>query len=271
MLQRPIVAKSPKSQRVSSCISRRLQFVSRRSLKMKVASRLCLRLGVSHSRPPVDLVSDWQTYLASPEAVAASALSSVISGTGLYEAPANYSSVDFGYGTGSPVTIESELGNVLELESLIDRVESSVVDDTLKATTKILSSFSKKISSEIKRVCMASVCMLNYDLDFELVVKPNDIRVSSFNFGCRSSREQAVTAILAKQIPLVVAGSFENIFSQNSINNALLSLKVPRLIERLRATFTSSDKSPTRRTEWTLTWDVVQSVVKVQGGKNGYR
>ena len=50
---------SLKSQRVSSCISRRLRLVSRRSLKMKVAGRLCLRLGVSHSRPPVDLVSPW--------------------------------------------------------------------------------------------------------------------------------------------------------------------------------------------------------------------
>lgn len=230
---------------------------------MKVASRLCLRLGVSHSRPPVDLVSDWH-----------SALSSVISGTGLYEAPANYSSVDFGYGTGSPVSIESELGNVLEqLESLIDRVESSVVDDTLKATTKILSSFSKKISSEIvfcnadnldtdniypgkytyqddiTEEGIASVCMSNYNLDFESVVKLNDILVSGFNFGCGSSREQAATAILAKKISLVVASSFRNTFSQNSINNALLSLEIPCLIERLQATFTFLDKLLTRQTE----------------------
>ncbi|KAF2187477.1 homoaconitase-like protein [Zopfia rhizophila CBS 207.26] len=237
-----------------------------------------------------------QTYLASPEVVAASALSGVISGTGVYEAPANYSGVDFGYGTGSPVTTESELGNVLEqLESLIDRVESSVVDDTSKATTKILPGFPEKISGEIvfcdadnldtdniypgkftyqddiTKEGMSSVCMSNYDPDFGLVVKPNDILVSGFNFGCGSSREQAATAILAKQIPLVVAGSFGSIFSRNSINNALLGLEVPRLIERLRATFTSSDKLPTRRTGWTLTWDVARSVVKVQEGKNGER
>ncbi|KAH0563158.1 mitochondrial Homoaconitase [Trichoglossum hirsutum] len=235
-----------------------------------------------------------QAYLASPEVVAASALSGVISGTGVYKAPANYSGVDFGYGTGSPVTTESELGNVLEqLESLIDRVESSAVDDTSKAITKILPGFPEMISGEIvfcdadnldtdniypgkytyqddiTEEGMANICMSNYDPDFGLVAKPNDILVSGFNFGCGSSREQAATAILAKKIPLVVAGSFGNIFSRNSINNALLCLEVPRLIERLRATFTSLDKLPTRRTGWTLTWDVARSVVKVQEGKNG--
>src|SRR5262249_2028789 len=58
MPQRLIAARSLKSQRVSSCISRRLRLESKRSLKMKVAGRLCLTLVVSHSQPPVDPVSD---------------------------------------------------------------------------------------------------------------------------------------------------------------------------------------------------------------------
>jgi homoaconitate hydratase len=238
-----------------------------------------------------------QAYLASPEVVAASALMGVISGPGVYKAPANYSGVDFGYGTGSPVTTESELGNALEqLESLIDRVESSAGDDTSKATTKILPGFPEKISGEIvfcdadnldtdniypgkytyqddiTEEGMASVCMSNYDPDFGLVVKPNDILVSGFNFGCGSSREQSATAILAKKIPLVVAGSFGNIFSRNCINNALLGLESLRLIKRLRATFSNaSPKVATRRTGWTLTWDVARSVIEVQEGENGER
>ncbi|KAI3393771.1 hypothetical protein diail_3730 [Diaporthe ilicicola] len=239
---------------------------------------------------------DALAYLASPEVVAASALNGTISGTGQYEAPENYSGVEYGYGTGLPPTTESELSNALEqLESLIDRVESSVGDDTAKATTQILPGFPEKITGEvvfcdadnldtdniypgkytyqddITKEGMAQVCMSNYDPDFGSVAKPNDILVSGFNFGCGSSREQAATAILAKQIPLVVAGSFGNIFSRNSINNALLGLEVPRLIERLRATFTRSDKTPTRRTGWTLTWDVARSVVQVQEGENGDR
>ncbi|CCF38493.1 homoaconitase [Colletotrichum higginsianum] len=231
-------------------------------------------------------------YLASPEVVAASALSGVISGTGVYEVPENYAGVEFGYGTGAPATTESQLGNVLEqLESLIDRAESSVGNsDAETTTTQILPGFPEKISGEIV-FCdadnldtdniypgksatssgeegMANVCMSNYDPNFKVITKPNDILVSGFNFGCGSSREQAATSILAKQIPLVVAGSFGSIFSRNSVNNALLGLEVPRLIERLRATF-GSDKVLTRRTQWTLTWDVARSVVQVQEGEGG--
>ena len=241
---------------------------------------------------------DALAYLGSPEVVAASALNGVISGPDVYKIPENYSGVEFGYGTGAPATTESQLSNVLEqLESLIDRVETSVGDDATKATTQILPGFPEKITGEIvfcdadnldtdniypgkytyqddiTKEGMAQVCMSNYDPEFGAVAKPNDVLVSGFNFGCGSSREQAATAILAKQIPLVVAGSFGNIFSRNSINNALLGLEVPRLVERLRATFppTADNKQLTRRTGWTLTWDVARSVVEVQEGKDGER
>lgn len=237
-----------------------------------------------------------QAYFASPEVVASSALRGVISGPGVYTSPANYSGVDFGYGTGLPTAGESKPGNVLEQpEPPTDRVESPAADDSPKTSTKILPGFPEKISGEIvfcdmdnldtdniypgrftyqddmTRDDMARVCMLNYDPDFGQVVKHNDILVSGFNFGCGSSREQAATATLAKQIPLVVAGSLGNIFSRNSINSALLGLELPRLIERLRATFASSDKASTRRTGWTLTWDVARSVVEVQEGRDGDR
>jgi homoaconitate hydratase len=75
-----------------------------------------------------------------------------------------------------------------------------------------------------------------------------------------SSRKQAATAILARDIPLVVAGSLRNIFSRNSINNALVSLEIPDLIERLRESFKDDAERPlTRRTGWKLLWDVRRS------------
>jgi homoaconitate hydratase len=89
-----------------------------------------------------------EAYLSSPEIVAASALNGFISGTRTYDVPADYSGVKYGYGTGAPVTAETELGNVLEqLESLIDRVESSTAEET--ATTSILPGFPDKITGEI--------------------------------------------------------------------------------------------------------------------------
>ncbi|KAK0366013.1 mitochondrial Homoaconitase [Friedmanniomyces endolithicus] len=154
---------------------------------------------------------------------------------------------------------------------------------------------------------MATVTMENYDRDFGLVARAGDILVSGFNFGCGSSREQAATAILAKKIPLVVAGSFGNIFGRNSINNALMGVEVPKLIRRLRESFSDGSKSskldkaspstpitePTQnkqsldspppapmsppamasrltvRTGWTFTWDVRRSRVVVVEGDGG--
>jgi len=118
---------------------------------------------------------------------------------------------------------------------------------------------------------MAEVCMENYDKAFGAVARAGDILVSGFNFGCGSSREQAATAILAKKIPLVVAGSFGNIFSRNSINNALMGVEVPRLVQRLRETFKGdgADKALTRRTGWKLVWDVRRSKVVVTEGEGG--
>jgi homoaconitate hydratase len=147
---------------------------------------------------------------------------------------------------------------------------------------------------------MAEVCMENYDPTFGSIAKKGDILVSGFNFGCGSSREQAATAILAKGIPLVVAGSFGNIFSRNSINNALMGVEVPKLITRLREAFSASsdalassaeitepegnkqsldspppaplkkmEKTLTRRTGWTLEWDVRRSLVTVKEGPDG--
>ena len=154
-------------------------------------------------------------------------------------------------------------------------------------------------SSDPKK--MATVTMENYDKNFGAVAKEGDILVSGFNFGCGSSREQAATAILAKGIPLVVSGSFGNIFSRNSINNALMGVEVPKLIERLRAVFgdgkvggtgkaaitepkeneQSLDSPPTApeskpkdrpltvRTGWHFTWDVGRSQVVIREGEGG--
>jgi homoaconitate hydratase len=114
---------------------------------------------------------------------------------------------------------------------------------------------------------MAEVCMENYDSSFRDIARAGDVLVGGFNFGCGSSREQAATAILAKKIPLVVAGSFGNIFSRNSINNALMSVEVPRLVQRLRERFSKgsdgADAQLTRRTGWKLLWDVRRSKVVV--------
>lgn len=117
---------------------------------------------------------------------------------------------------------------------------------------------------DVKREDMAAICMENYDTEFRTIAKAGDVLVSGFGFGTGSSREQAATALLAKQIPLVVAGSFSNVFSRNSINNALMGLEMPDLVPHLRETFADDPAKPlTRRTGWKLVWDVRRSKIIV--------
>ena len=270
---------------------------------------------------------DAHAYLASPEVVAASALSGVISGPGAFQVPTDWSGVEHGFGTGMPRTTENDLNDLLQqMESLIERSESVV--DASEAAVEVLPGFPERISGEIvfcdadnintdgiypgsltyqdyvSKEDMARACMRNYDPEFKNIARPNDILVAGRSFGVGSSREQAATAILAKQIPLVVASSFGNIFARNSINNALMGLEVPRLVERLRSHFSSESTSSsssstskpaipeptaneqsldtpppgpvepherrlTRRTGWMLMWDVARSVVEVQEGPGG--
>lgn len=284
---------------------------------------------------------DAKAYLASPEVVAASALSGKISGPGWFQAPEGYAGVRRGEGDGIPdekrmMTIEDMLEKAIkDAEAAIDtfdadeRAEQTSNTTTTSTTepetlTEILPGFPEKISGEIvfcdadnintdgiypgkytyqddvTREKMAQVCMENYDPGFSQTARAGDILVSGFNFGCGSSREQAATALLAKGIPLVVAGSFGNIFSRNSINNALMGVEVPKLAHRLREAFSPDPPSPsssnppitepsnnsesldspppappappkqlTRRTGWSLEWDVRRSMVTVQEGLGG--
>ena len=84
---------------------------------------------------------------------------------------------------------------------------------------------------------MAQVVMENYDPQFTARTTPGDVLVGGFNFGTGSSREQAVTALKAKGIPLVIAGSFSQTYLRNAFNNGFLCIEAPELVRQLRANF----------------------------------
>lgn len=284
---------------------------------------------------------DAKAYLASPEVVAASALSGMISGPGWYEKPVGVEKVVLGEGNGNmeedkALSIEEALDKLIaQADSIISSAEEKILGTSSAPSgpedndqlTAILPGFPEKVEGEIV-FCdadnintdgiypgkytyqdgvsvekMAEVCMENYDPTFGSIAREGDILVSGFNFGCGSSREQAATAILAKKIPLVVSGSFGNIFARNSINNALMGVEVPRLVQRLREKFSSvkveektdvkepfgnkegsesldspppaqqaspvEEKVLTRRTGWKFVWDVKRSKVIITEGEGG--
>lgn len=280
--------------------------------------------------------TDAKAYLASPEVVAASALSGRITGPGWYQKPEGWSGVVRGEGDGIKeedrmITADEAFQKIInQLDSMIESAEETFgeteqVAEKSLGSTEVYPGFPERVEGEIV-FCdadnintdgiypgkytyqdnvpvekMAEVCMENYDPKFSSLARAGDILVSGFNFGCGSSREQAATAILAKKIPLVVAGSFGNIFSRNSINNALMGLEVPKLIQRLRETFSAKkaeagteiteptgnkehqqsldspppaptqpvEKQLSRRTGWKLVWDVKKSQIEVTEGPGG--
>lgn len=103
----------------------------------------------------------------------------------------------------------------------------------------------------------AQVVMENYDPSFpalvtqkraqlgsadESQVKQGVILVSGYNFGTGSSREQAATALKAAGVPLVIAGSFGDIFKRNAINNGLVCLECPELVRDLTEQYAKDGK-----------------------------
>jgi 3-isopropylmalate/(R)-2-methylmalate dehydratase small subunit len=72
---------------------------------------------------------------------------------------------------------------------------------------------------------LGSHCMEPLVPGFNKKVKPGDIIVSGYNFGCGSSREHAPIAISALGIPLVIAKTFARIFYRNAFNKGLALLE----------------------------------------------
>lgn len=210
-------------------------------------------------------------YLASPEVVAASAVlgkigfPGEINGEQIPTAPGIQYSIELLGETGGEESVSS---TVETLEGFPESISGELVlCDADNVNTDAIYPGKYTYQDDVPKEKMAEVCMENYDTEFGKKTHAGDIIVSGFNFGTGSSREQAATAILARGIKLVISGSFGNIFSRNSINNALLTLEIPNLIKLLRERFGEQAKNePTIRTGLFATWDVKTATVTVTEG-----
>jgi homoaconitate hydratase len=81
---------------------------------------------------------------------------------------------------------------------------------------------------------MARVVFENYDPELAGLVREGDIVVGGWNFGTGSSREQAVTALQACGVALVLAGSFSQTYLRNAFNNGFPCVSCPELSSRLK-------------------------------------
>jgi homoaconitate hydratase len=177
---------------------------------------------------------DAQCYLASPEVVAASALAGYISGPhdlGDHAPARNYQEF--------ATTATAEKVEILP--GFPERVRGRLVfmpQDNVNTDAIYGKDYTYR--DDMTPEMMAKVVMENYDPHFAARTQAGDVIVSGFNFGTGSSREQAVTCLKAKGIPLVIAASFSQTYLRNAYNNGFLCVEVPELVKRLREQFAGS-------------------------------
>jgi homoaconitate hydratase len=175
---------------------------------------------------------DARCYLASPEVVAASAVAGFIRGPheSSGQAPA-YSYQEF-----SPSAPVAEKVDILH--GFPERVKGRLVfmpQDHVNTDAIYGKDYTYR--DDMTPELMAKVVMENYDPRFGTRTQAGDVIVSGFNFGTGSSREQAVTCLKAKGIPLVIAASFCQTYLRNAYNNGFLCVELPELVKRLRQQF----------------------------------
>ena len=81
---------------------------------------------------------------------------------------------------------------------------------------------------------LAQHCMEDIDLSFVAKVKPGDVIVAGWNFGCGSSREHAPLVIKTCGTGCVIAKSFARIFYRNAINIGLPILECEQAAEEIQ-------------------------------------
>jgi homoaconitate hydratase len=174
---------------------------------------------------------DAQCYLASPEVVAASAVAGYITGAHKFAAstpPRTYQEFESG----------AAAEKVEILPGFPERVKGRLVfvpNDNVNTDAIYGKDYTYR--DDMSREMMAKIVMENYDPQFASRTQAGDVIVSGFNFGTGSSREQSVTCLKAKGIPLVIAASFSQTYLRNAYNNGFLCVEVPELVKKLREQF----------------------------------
>ena len=173
-----------------------------------------------------------QAYLASPAVVASSALAGFINfdfndspGKVLGEIKINFKS-------------EKTKTSVRIIEGFPDKVEGELIfcnQDNLNTDGIYPGKYT--YNDDMTPQDQAKVVMENYDPEFGKIVKEGDILVGGFNFGTGSSREQAATSLKYRGIRLVIAGSFNETYKRNALNNGFLIIECSELVNDLKTKF----------------------------------
>ncbi|MFZ1683934.1 MAG: homoaconitase [Candidatus Zixiibacteriota bacterium] len=197
-----------------------------------------------------------QAYLGSPEVVAASAVA------GFIDLP----------GSDYPAQVTATISEPTQTSGSAPKVD--IIDGFPRAMTgKLIFCHQDNLNTDgiypgkytyqddFTPAQQAEVVMENYDPEFGKLVSKGDLLVGGFNFGTGSSREQAATALKYRGLQLVIAGSFNETYKRNALNNGFLAVEAPELVRELKARF-GKDKL-TVKTGMKAEVDFVNSILRV--------
>lgn len=164
-------------------------------------------------------------YLTSPEVVAASAIAGYITTPesipdkpALFKIPEKISSSKEKSNAKPAALNKSDV-----IEGRIWLIKKDNIDTDMIFHNKYLS------ITDIKEMGQYTFDNLNGFEDFSKKAKPGDIIISGKNFGCGSSRQQAVDCFSSLGITAIVAESFGAIYERNAINAAFPIVTCPDL------------------------------------------
>jgi homoaconitate hydratase len=195
-------------------------------------------------------------YLASPAAVAASAIAGYLT----LPEPSSTQSISATITINPPpdrsvesVTLFKDFPSIIEGTLVFCPQDNLNTDGIFPGKYTYLDDFSPEDQ--------ARVVMENYDPEFTKIVRKGDLLVGGFNFGTGSSREQAATALKYRGIRAVIAGSFSQTYKRNAFNNGFLVGEAPQLVTALQNEI--SPTKPTIRTTLRAQLDFAQSTITV--------
>lgn len=175
---------------------------------------------------------DAQCYLASPEVVAASAVAGYITGS------KQFTSLSFERRFQEFAATPPPGERVEILAGFPERLAGRLVflpQDNLNTDAIYGKDYTYR--DDMTPEMMAHVAMQNYDPDFASRTRAGDVLIGGYNLGTGSSREQAVTCLKAKGIPVLIAASFSQTYLRNAYNNGFLCIEIPELVGQLRRQF----------------------------------
>lgn len=93
---------------------------------------------------------------------------------------------------------------------------------------------------------MAKHALEDFDSSFAGRVQKGDIIIAGRNFGCGSSREQAVTCLKFAGVSAIIASSFARLYYRNAINQALYVIECPEAADYARQNKEGLEKADVR-------------------------